>query len=110
MLKRYQVLLDDWLANHLKAISEKYDISFSETIRIALCLQVIKLINLAHPSKYSADKGRGLSKLVVKRNRKKSIELEEWHKFVSYLYFETRKAIEYWTDKEKRLKKKSFGS
>ena len=49
MLKRQQVLLDHWTTEHLKGISEKYDISFSEAIRILLALQIPRMVSIAYP-------------------------------------------------------------
>ena len=44
MLKRYQVLLDDWLADTIKALADKYVISFSELIKVILCLETMQLL------------------------------------------------------------------
>ncbi len=37
MLKRYQVLLPDWLEDYVKLLADKYDLSFSEIIRTIIC-------------------------------------------------------------------------
>lgn len=104
MLERYQVLLSDWLAVHLKNISKKYDISFSEAIRIALSLQIPKLVSIAYPKcKYTVD-DKKLVKTIKKASQDESSR-EELHKLLSDIYFEGRKAVEFWTAEEKRRKR-----
>jgi len=41
VLKRYQVLLSDWLEDYIKFLSDKYDVSTSELIRIQLCIAIL---------------------------------------------------------------------
>ena len=41
MLKRYQVLLPDWLEDNIKEIAEIFDLSFSEIIRLELCFAIL---------------------------------------------------------------------
>ena len=51
MLKRHQVLLTDWLADYMKYIADRYDLSFSEVIRLCLCLHCCDAISDMHPKK-----------------------------------------------------------
>ena len=44
MLKRHQILLNDWLVEYIKNCSDRYDISFSEVIRLTLCVEMGLLI------------------------------------------------------------------
>jgi hypothetical protein len=103
VLKRYQVLFTDWLAEHIKFIADKYDISFSEAVRIALCLQVTKLVSTAYP-KY---KIRDIDKEfvgVIKKKKLNKVKQEQFHKMLSKIYFEARKATEFWKEEQKKQK------
>ena len=104
MLKRYQVLLDDWLGEHLQYIAKKYDVSFSETIRWAICMHVSKAVNRAYPKLKPKNFAKQHLGLIKKRNSKGSLDEVELHKFLSDLYYETRKAIELWEGQEKKRK------
>lgn len=108
MLKRYQVLLNDWLGKHLQTIAKKYDISFSETIRWALCMHVEKSVYKAHPKLNHKSEGVHAKhvELVKERVNGKPMDEIKLHKFLSALYYETRKAIEYWDKEEKKVKRK----
>jgi hypothetical protein len=101
MLKRYQVLLEDWQADYLKAAAERYDLSFSEMLRAMLCRGALATIGEVQPEykgkmdvKYLREKANALNK--------GKIDQEMLHKLLSELYFETRKAIEYRTSKAKK--------
>ena len=103
MLKRHQVLLDDWMAEHIKGISEVYDISFSEAIRGALSLAYLDLIAKTYPS-YKIDL-KGMNKrLSLKRGNLEKIGSDQFHKDLSILYFEARKAIEFFWEQQKKQK------
>jgi len=101
MLKRYQVLINDWLVEHLKLVAERYDISFSEVIRVLLCLKILELINMRYPKCKSKIKNSEIANIVNKRANVKDFDTDELHKFLSNVYFETRKAIECWNSLEK---------
>ncbi len=104
MLKRHQVLLEDWVADHLKAVSEKYDISFSEAIRLMLCLQIPKLVKVAYPKFKIKTPDKELVKIIKAVNADK-MEIECLHKVTSKIYFEARKAMELWSVEEKKKAK-----
>ena len=99
MLKRYQVLLEDRLADHCKTISEKYDISFSEAIRILLSLQIPKLAAIAHPKCKVKHLDQEMVK-TIKAARHKKLQRVNLHRLISEIYFEGRKSIETWTREE----------
>lgn len=103
MLKRYQILLTEWLADHLKAISEKYDISMSEAVRLVLSLQIPKLISIAYPKYKTAISDKKLV-TTIRKARNNQIYTEDLHKLFSNIYFEGRKAIELWEKEEKKRK------
>ena len=104
MLKRYQILLNEWLADHIKKAAAKYDVSFSETVRALLCLQVNQLVAEAYPQKHRQKRSiKEVTKIVRDRGRNKMKE-EEFHQFLSQTYFEARKAAEVWDQEEKKHK------
>jgi len=104
MLKRYQILLNDWLATHIKSIAEKYDMSFSEVIRALLCLQVIQLVEKIYP-KYKHNVPQLEVRSIIKKRKENKLEQEDLHRFISTLYFEGRKSMEFWELQEEKLKK-----
>lgn len=95
MLKRYQVLLDEWLADFIKKRADYYDTSFSETIRIALCVYYGTIISQycpEHKFKFTPEKV-----VAIYKNYNNTPKAEEMkHKYFSELYFEARKAIEHY--------------
>ena len=104
MLRRYQVLLADWLGDHFKEISKKYDISFSEAIRIVACLQVPKLAKIAHPKCKFISFDKELVKAIKQASTNRS-NSADFHKLLSEIYFEARKALEVWDKEEKKINK-----
>ncbi|MBN3037971.1 MAG: hypothetical protein JW869_00980 [Candidatus Omnitrophica bacterium] len=101
MLKRYQVLLNDWQAEHYKLMSRKYDVSFSEMIRMALCLDIIYATYLAFPKQKLTIDAAKLKRSIKARNIIDAMTSEEFHNFLSKVYFEARKATEVWSKSEK---------
>ena len=105
MLKRYQVLLEDWQADHYKLVAQKYDVSFSEMIRMALCIDIMHATRIAFPKhKWSVD-FKLLEDAIKNRNIIETEGSEKFHVFLSKIYFETRKATEVW-----HKDKKGFGT
>jgi len=105
MLQRHQVLLTDWLAEHLKEVTEKYDLSFSEGIRASLCLELMQFISIAYPQ-YKPSVTRKMMIDMIKAQNTGRLKSEDLHKFLSQVYFEARKATELWAEQEKKRKKK----
>ena len=104
MLKRYQVLLNDWLGDLIKFFSEKYDVSFSETIRLMLCMQLEHLVTVQYPRHKF-----GISLKEVVKGLEKAVKadrlVETHHKLMSKIYFEGRKTAEYILAQEKKRKR-----
>ena len=103
MLKRYQILMNDWLADFVKERAKGFDISFSETVRMALCVYYTLLL--------SQDCKECKTGMTMKKNAaatKRWLEspepLEEMHKAMSRVYFEARKAIECYQKQQKKEK------
>ena len=104
MLKRHQVLLEDWVVDHLKKISNKYDISFSEAIRLMLCLQIPKLVKIAYPEVNIKTLDKELVKIIKAVNADK-MDIGCLHKVISKIYFNARKAMELWSQEENKKTK-----
>ena len=92
MLKRYQVLLPDWLENYIVQIAELFDLSFSEIIRLELCFSILSSTKSFYP-KYKM--GITPKEILESAHGQKEVKEEEKHQFMSKIYFETRKAVEY---------------
>lgn len=105
MLKRYQVLLPDWLGDYIKILVDKYDLSFSEIIRTQICMAVLNSVPNLFPE-YKSDITTKEIYNLQKNNAHKGMEREEMHRIMSKIYFETRKAIEYRLANEKKLNRK----
>ena len=100
MLKRYQVLLNEWQVDHYKIIAKKYDVSMSEMIRMALCLDIIYATNMVFPKFSAKIDDKILKKTIKTRKVNETMSSEEFHKFLSQIYFEARKATELWSKEQ----------
>jgi len=105
VLKRYQVLLPDWLEDNVKLFVEKYDLSFSEVIRAEICSAILATVPKQFPEYKPGITHDEISK-ILRENSKVNMEREKIHKILSKIYFEARKATEYRLEKEKSYKKK----
>ena len=102
MLKRYQVLLPDWLENYITQIAELFDLSFSEMIRLEICFSILSSTKSLYP-KYKMEITP--KEILDSAQDKKEMEEEEKHRLFSKIYFETRKAAEYRLPKLMKQKK-----
>ena len=98
MLKRYQVLLPDWLEDYLKWGVKQYGLSFSEIIRLEICFSVLAMIEELHPE-YKPNLSMKDILSTAKSFNKSKLKKEDINRFASNVYFETRKAIEYRSSK-----------
>ena len=102
MLKRHQVLLEDWQVEYIQVLSAAYDVSLSEALRVVFSIGTLFIVDILNPEYKS-----GLSKKEIGKKIKKggqpATSNEEKHKYISQLYFEARKATEY---RLAKLKKK----
>lgn len=96
MLKRYQVLLPDWLEDYIRHGVARYGFSFSEIIRLEMCFSILSFIEELNPEYKPKVSVRDILK-IVNKSAKGEKEKEELKRFVSLVYYETRKAIEYRT-------------
>ena len=106
MLKTYQVLLPYWLEEYIRELVERFDISFSEVIRLEVCFAIICALKYQYedfkPNKIIEDIFNALQK-----ETKGTIEREEILNLISTIYYETRKALEFRRTKEKEQKRKN---
>jgi len=100
MLKRHQILLEDWMVKYLRFLSELHDGSFSEVVRITLCIEFLDTINRICPE-YQIKLSKNEILKRFSKSRKDATNQEEGHKLLSKLYFEARKATEYRMNKHK---------
>jgi len=103
MLKRCQVLLEEWQQDYIKNTAERYDQSFSEVLRIFLSQGFLYIIPLMHHEYKSTISGKELVRM-TKKAANPNTSQEEEHKLISRLYFEARKAVEYRLSKVKKQK------
>jgi len=109
MLKRYQILLDDWLADYMKYRANTYGTSFSECVRVALCASYLLMVADQYPE-YKPDIGFDDVNKLVKKFYTESHDIRKMDEALSKVYFEARKAVEYAWDKERNIdKNKSNG-
>ncbi len=105
MLKRHQVLLEDWMVKYARFLSEKYDLSFSEIIRGMFSLAIVVLVLTLYP-KYKHKKEALEIRTLIKRLYLKKSSETDVHTLISTLYFEARKAAEFSMLQNKKLKSK----
>ena len=105
MLKRYQVLLPDWMEDSIKYFVEKYNLSFSEGIRAEICAAILATVPKQFPEYKPKITHEDLIAMIAKMQKSK-INREEVRRLLSKVYFEARKATEYRLANEKELKKK----
>jgi len=105
MLKRYQVLLPEWVEEHIKYLADRYDLSFSEIIRGEICFSTLTAVMFLFPE-YKPDLVPEQVLGQLREQNKDNLDREEMHRILSKLYFECRKAIDYWQEKNKKTKKK----
>lgn len=94
MLKRYQVLLPDWLDDYIKFGVDRYGISFSELIRLQVCLASLDCIEELHPEYKPNITSKDILR-TMSESTGQTVNKDEVKRFTSRIYFETRKAIEY---------------
>lgn len=105
MLKRYQVLLPDWLEDYIKYLVDRFDLSFSEVIRMQICIAILNMVERIYPEFKLGITPDDIIKH-IRQNLKQELDQDARHKVMSKIYFETRKAAEYRIAQEKKQKKK----
>ncbi len=105
MLKRYQVLLPDWLEDYIKIGVETHGFSFSELIRLLVCFSILTQIPALHPE-YTPNLTIKDILGAIGQATTENVDKKSFDSFVSQIYFETRKAIEYRKQKMEEMSKK----
>jgi hypothetical protein len=106
VLKRYQVLLPDWLGDWIEHLVDMYDLSFSEIIRAEICYSILAGTANLYPDHKLGLTVQEISKL-SKKNATEEMNRDEMLKTISKMYFETRKAVEFRLAKERKNIKKN---
>jgi hypothetical protein len=105
MLKRHQVLLEDWQVEYVRAIADAYAISMSEALRIIFSVGTICAVSSVHPE-YKTGTTKEKMKLAMKELASDKVPFDKKHSWVSSLYFEGRKSAEYRMARLKKTHKK----
>lgn len=98
-LKRYQVLLSDWMENYVKFVADRYDLTISEVIRGHMCFGFLYAISMMYPEYKSKLESEKFGELSKKKNET-NFDKEEFYQFRSKIIFEARKAVEFKLSKE----------
>lgn len=101
MLKRYQVLLPDWLEDYIKFLVNKFDLSFSEVIRMEVCIAILNMVSKIYPEFKLGITPEEIAEH-IRKNLQQELDQEMRHKLMSKIYFEARKAAEYRLAQEKK--------
>jgi len=98
MYKRYQVLLPEWLEDYVKYISSKYNLSFSEIIRLELCFSMLTTSEELFEG-YKPNISRDDIFELVRKYSEGKMNKQEFKRAISKIYFEARKAVEFMMEK-----------
>jgi hypothetical protein len=101
-LRRKQVMITGWLDDFIKMVSQKYDISYSEVLR--LCTSYFFAITLAavNPKRYKMSITPQKIALVLKQRETDKRGFEESRKLMADIYWETKKILELRTEELKK--------
>jgi len=103
-LKKYQVFIPEWLDDYIKSVAENYDLSISEVLRLELCFGALCTVTSLYPE-YKAEVSLNDFIENIKQHQKSELEREDLMRYLSMIYFETRKAIDYRYKKGKSSRK-----
>ena len=102
MTKKFQVILPNWLADYIEIIAEAYELNISEALRVEISLGILAATQQFFPE---YEQKASLAE-IFKQNqdtKPKDIDREQFHKNISKIFFETRKAVEFRVEKLKKL-------
>jgi hypothetical protein len=99
VLKRYQVLLPDWLEEYIHWGVEKYELSFSELIRLEICLSILLRTTYLYPD-YELHITVEEILSTVANYPQQELSKDQIDHLTSKIYFEARKAVEFRLDQE----------
>lgn len=104
MLKKYPILLPDWLEEHVKFLALKYDLSFSEIIRGEICYTTLSAIMHLYPEYRSKLSPEKIMEIFTEHDYADTEETEIYRTMTD-IYSETRKALEYWREQKTNTRK-----
>jgi len=105
MLKRNQILLEDWQVEYLKLLAKQNDFSLSETVRIVVCTGILHTAPALYPELKSKIIGEKEMLKIAIEGCNRDTPQEKRHQFTSKIYFEARKATEYMSAKLEQMLK-----
>jgi len=102
MPKKYQVILPDWMADYLEQIAETYELTISEILRLEICFGILSATQQFFPE---YEQKSSLTEIFKQHQdtKPKDIDRELFHKNISKIFFETRKAVEFRMEKCKKI-------
>ena len=95
-----QVLLEKWLDDYIEILTKKYDLSTSSVIKAHMCLAIVCLLPRLYPEYKTNSIEEEMVKFAKKVSKKEQEDVEVHH-MLSNITYEARKAIEFWSTKEK---------
>lgn len=99
MRRKVQAVLPLWMEEFLERQAEKYDLTLSESIRIAISIAII-----CHADHKYSDFKSNLEKVGIPEGAMDMVDDPEAKRILSDIYFEARKAVEF-IDNKDRVKK-----
>jgi hypothetical protein len=87
-------MLSDWMADYVKYVADRYDLTGSEVIRVHMCYGFLCAISMIYPEYKDKLENNGFLEL-AKKIGEGSLNEGEIHQMMSKALFETRKAVEF---------------
>jgi len=92
MLRRKQVLVSDWLDDFVNYVSKRYDISYSEVIRVSVAYMLTGILAGAD-SKYEMTVTWEDLAQVLQKSWENEGDLENTRKVISDVYWDAKKIL-----------------
>ena len=102
MPKKYQVILPDWMVDYLEKTAETYELTISEVLRLEICFGILFATQQIFPEYELKTLLADLFKQ-ARDIKPKDIDREQFHRDLSKILFETRKAVEFRMEKLKKI-------
>jgi len=99
-MNKFQVLLPDWLEDYVDFLAKKYDLPISEVIRMQISAAGLFMVTMLYPdfdTNFSLDSVKN-----IPAEFSKEPDSEALKRKLSKLYHESRKAVEFRMEKEKK--------
>ncbi|MCA9400752.1 MAG: hypothetical protein KC713_03935 [Candidatus Omnitrophica bacterium] len=102
MLRRKQVMVSDWLDDFIIEISQHYNLSYSEAVRIMLSFGFAQVVTKISPDYSFSIDAQDIADASKERNNGK-INPEIKRKLTADIYFEARNILENYLKKAKKV-------